>query len=75
MFKDQNAVISNLTSLVLLCNFSCILHNFSVVCNIYNNLILTSCKLSKMECGNVVYATELSVSPCRRETLIEVLSV
>lgn len=77
MFKDLNSLISNLTNLVLLCNFSCIciLHNFPVVCNIHGDLILSNCMLSKMEYGNVVYADELSVCLHPRETLIEVLSV
>lgn len=73
MFKDQNALISNLANLVLLCNFSCILCNFPVVYNIY--LILSNCMLSKMEYGNMVYANELSLCPCPREILIQVLSV
>lgn len=72
MFKDQNALISNLVNLVLLCNFSCILHHFPVL---YIYLILSNCMLPKMECGNMVYANEWSVCPCPREILMQVLSV
>lgn len=74
MFKNQHALISNLANLLLLCNFSCILHNFPVVCNIDGNLILRTACCPRWNVG--MWCRLMScLSLCPRETLIEVLSV